>query len=379
MTAPRAVLKRRAFLALSSALPLMGCGGGDILSAALPGTTGTGILALASITGFGSVIVGGQTYDETTATISLDGTPVTRADLRLGMTAKVNGTWYPDTSSGRAQTIEVYRTASGVISAASGNSLTLHGQTFVWDSSTLWDGMAEGALQVGQSIMVWALQANTQATLWQLTRVAADDGSLPTVTGILEQRNSVWWVGSVQLLQLDGFKLSAGQLVWVRGQPLATNASMWMATTARVAAITAEEEASANLLHLEGMVTAEVNNGSLRVGNQTLDASALQTTPTQGQRIQVTVERLPDGHLRIDNLSGSSASSSSQPAIRLSGRIENWRSAADFTIQGQRCNASGTSVSEVQLLAAGAWVAITGTRNGAVVNVQTVVALSSQR
>jgi len=380
MITPRALLKRRTFLAMSTlpALPLAGCGGGDILSAALPGTTGTGILALASITGFGSVIVGGQTYDETSSTIAIDGIAATRADLRLGMTAKVNGTWYPDTSTGVAQTIAVYRTASGTVTAVNNNSLVLHGQTFGWDSSTLWDGVTETSLQIGQPVIVWALQANNQATQWLLTRIAAGDGGLPTITGLLERRNNLWWVGDIQLLQMDAFKLSAGQLVWVRGQPVTDGTGAWVVSAARVASLSLEEQANASLLQMEGMVTTGQGNGMVRVGDQTLDASTLPAAPTQGQRVQVTVQRLPDGRLRINDISGSAASSSSQPAIKLSGRIENWHSAADFTIQGQRCNATNAT-GDVQALMANAWVSVTGTRNGAVVNVQTVAAASGQR
>lgn len=378
MTTLREALTRRTFLALS-ALPLSGCGGGELLATLLPGTTGTGIVALASITGFGSVIVGGQTYDETLASMTIDGTPASRSDLRLGMTAKVSGTWLAETSTGVAQQIDVFRTASGTVSTVNTGSLVLHGQTFVWDSSTLWDGVSATTLQAGQAVIVWALQADSQATQWQLTRVASGDGGLLTVTGLLEQRNGLWFVGAIQLQQMQAFNLPVGQLVWVRGQQaIASEPDAWVVATARTAAITPEEAATAPLLHIEGVVTADASDNTVRVGNQTLDASALQDTPSRGQRVQVTVKRQPDGHLRIDTLTGSSTSNAAQPAIRLSGHIENWHSVADFTIQGQRCSASNAT-GDVQALAPGAWVSVTGTRQGAVVEVLTVLADSRQR
>ena len=69
----QAGVSRRSCLALALTA-LAGCGGGGGgASASLPGTGGTGIYAQGSIAGFGSVIVNAVRYDDTRASVSIDG------------------------------------------------------------------------------------------------------------------------------------------------------------------------------------------------------------------------------------------------------------------------------------------------------------------
>ncbi len=75
----------RLFCALCLAL-LAACGGGGGVDT---GGTGGAVPAVASgpITGFGSVIVGGVRFDDSSAEVEdLDGTRRSRDELRLGMT-----------------------------------------------------------------------------------------------------------------------------------------------------------------------------------------------------------------------------------------------------------------------------------------------------
>jgi hypothetical protein len=84
-------LSRRSWVALAVS-SLSGCGGGSggADTAGLPGTGGTGIYQ-GSITGFGSVIVNGVTYDNANATMRLNDALVAQDALRLGMVATVRG------------------------------------------------------------------------------------------------------------------------------------------------------------------------------------------------------------------------------------------------------------------------------------------------
>ena len=86
-------LTRRHWLALAASA-VSGCGGGGDSTTAslLPGTGGTGVIySQGSISGFGSVIVNGIKFDDTVATVQIDGIPLRSADLRLGMVAGVQG------------------------------------------------------------------------------------------------------------------------------------------------------------------------------------------------------------------------------------------------------------------------------------------------
>ncbi len=75
-----------------------GCGGGV-------GSGGTGSFASGPITGFGSVIVGGVRFDDSTALVEdLDGTRRSRDELRLGMTVEIDGSAITTDSSGSSAT-----------------------------------------------------------------------------------------------------------------------------------------------------------------------------------------------------------------------------------------------------------------------------------
>lgn len=370
MTSPLPKLTRRTLLVLASA-PFAGCGGGDLTTVSLPGTTGTGIVALASITGFGSVIVGGQTYDETTANILIDGEVASRSDLRLGMTAYVTGTWLDDTNAGVAQQIDVLRCASGTLRTVSADRCELHGTTFVWDEDTLWDGTSKSTLQTGQAVVLWGLQANADATLWRLTRVTAGDGGTPTVTGVLTQHDGNWRINGLQLLGVPQAIQNAGQLVWIRGTPVNVQGTVWQVSSAQLARGVAGTGPSGRV-HLEGVVTGNTADGRLIVGGQTVDVSTLTAPPSIGQRIQLDAQAGADGLLRVKSieLTGHNTTSptAARPLTRLSGKVDNWIDLTNFTVQGQRCNAS-EATGHIGALMAGDWVTLKGVRVGQVLNV----------
>jgi hypothetical protein len=99
---------------------LVACGGGDSGTVALPGTGGTGtpllpgtggtgIFALGPITGFGSVWVNGVRYDDSTASVLLDGVAASSAELRVGMVAGLQGTRDAATLLGTARQVPCNR------------------------------------------------------------------------------------------------------------------------------------------------------------------------------------------------------------------------------------------------------------------------------
>ena len=84
----------RSNLALSGVLLALaavhGCGGGTTV-ASLPGTGGTGYTSVGTITGFGSVKVNGVFFNDTTASVTIDGQSQNAAALGLGMLVTVQG------------------------------------------------------------------------------------------------------------------------------------------------------------------------------------------------------------------------------------------------------------------------------------------------
>ena len=76
-------------MGLLAALAIVACGGGSDLAGV--GSGGTGSFSVGTITGFGSVFVNGQRYDDVNASVSDEDGPRNRADLRLGMVVTVQG------------------------------------------------------------------------------------------------------------------------------------------------------------------------------------------------------------------------------------------------------------------------------------------------
>jgi hypothetical protein len=142
-------------------LLLGSCGGGGGV-----GTGGTGsdkpAVAQGPITGFGSIIVAGVTWDDSNATVvNEDGAPLTRDgnELRLGMTVEIEGT---DGDAPQARTIRVDSTIVGPVTSvdASNRTLTVLGQNVRVEAGTVFDeGLPLGlaGLRPGHIVTVYAL------------------------------------------------------------------------------------------------------------------------------------------------------------------------------------------------------------------------------
>jgi hypothetical protein len=134
---------------------LAACGGGV-------GTGGTGSEAQGPITGFGSVIVAGVTWDDTSATVlDDDGNAVVRDgnELRLGMTVEIDGT---DGDAPVARTIRMDSTVVGPAGSvdAAGRAVTVLGQNVRIDAGTVFDDTLPNGLadvRTGDVLAVFAL------------------------------------------------------------------------------------------------------------------------------------------------------------------------------------------------------------------------------
>jgi hypothetical protein len=146
---------------LLMSLFLVACGGG--VESGGTGGNATASYVNGPITGFGSVIVGGVRFDDTSAAVTdADGTVRSRDDLKLGMTINVRGTPISDDGNSAATSI-VY--GSAIVGPASfidigAATLTVLGQPVDVLPTTVFDpslGGALAALSVGDVIEVYAL------------------------------------------------------------------------------------------------------------------------------------------------------------------------------------------------------------------------------
>ena len=127
------------------------------------GITGTGVvMASGPISGFGSVIVNGVTYDTSTATFTKDGNAATQDDFAVGEVVLVTGTIDDNNTTGTADSVVFDDTVEGPVTSV--------------------DSVAGSFLILGQTVIVGAatsIDDSCPATLNELVNVAAVEVSGP--------------------------------------------------------------------------------------------------------------------------------------------------------------------------------------------------------
>ncbi len=127
------------FLALPALFFLAGCGESGTLVAG-GGTGGTGI-STGVIAGFGSVIVNDVAFDVFGTIITVNDNTATEDNLRLGMVAKIRGTFNPDGLTGVADLLDAENVVLGPISGFGPevDSFTVLGQKIFVNGNTVFD------------------------------------------------------------------------------------------------------------------------------------------------------------------------------------------------------------------------------------------------
>ncbi len=368
-------LNRRSWMALAVSA-LAGCGGGMggiSVAGGPPGTGGTGIYAQGSISGFGSVIINGIKFDDTAASVQLNGAPSVSADLRLGMVASVQGQRGADLRLGVASQIEVWSIAQGPVSQVQSGQFLVAGMVVQTNTATVFDGVGgTAALVTGMQVAVWGLQARADGNRWTATRVArvTDAFNAAVVSsGLVVTSGSQQTLNGMVLTGALASGLAAGQLVRVQGTLSGTTLSV---AAVRQLDLQAASRSDGDL-EIEGLVTAVPSATRFMLGDVEVDAaSAVFSTPgvpvSVGMRVQVeggwlgqvlkAVKVEFEGELALD-------------VAEIDGQIQSFTSIANFVIRGQRCNATGATISNglASDLQVGVKIKVTGNKAGDVLNV----------
>lgn len=311
------LLRRVAFMVLAVGW-LASCGGGGVGS----GGTGGGATATSAygpITGFGSIIVNGIHFDETTAQIEdADGQRVAREQLLLGMTAEIEASVVTPTLTGPVATANVVRFASEIVGPV--NSVNVAASTFK---------------AFGQTVQV------TPTTVFD----AALAGGLAA--------------------------LAPNLVIEVYGQ--------YDAAAQRVVATRVQAATSAAYYRLRGAVTAlDTTARTLSVGGQAFSyANSVPADPASafaiGKVVRLKVRTTPSNGVWV--LAGSASGEVRLIAgtqTELDGRISSFTSSRLFSVNGVVVDASSASFPKGSSgLALGARVEVAGQVNG-----NTVVARS---
>lgn len=130
---------RMALLALSALFVFAGCWG-STTTVAGGGTGGTGI-STGVITRFGSVVVNDVEFDVSGTSITVNDNTAAENSLRLGMVAKIRGTFDPGGLTGVADLLDAENAVLGPISGFGPevDSFTVLGQKVFVDNNTVFD------------------------------------------------------------------------------------------------------------------------------------------------------------------------------------------------------------------------------------------------
>lgn len=167
-------MKRYGILALSSMLAFAACGGDSGENTA--GIDGRGspvrvsVVSKGAVTGFGSIIVNGVTYDTSAATFGIDGRGGMQSDLAVGQVVVVEGTINDDGTSPVADTVTFDDVVEGPISSIDlvAQTLTVLGQLVRVDADTSFD----------DSIVPAALDGLVVTNVVEISGFVLADGSI---------------------------------------------------------------------------------------------------------------------------------------------------------------------------------------------------------
>lgn len=292
------------FRTLLFVLALGGCGGGVDSG----GTGARASSASGPITGFGSVIVNGVDFDDSSASVTdADGTVRSRDELKLGMTTTIRGSAVVVDSNGASSTATSIVFGSAILGPVDNintvaKTLVVLGQTVDVTPTTVFDNSLNGglaALSVGDVIEVYAL--------------------------------------------FDAFN------------------NHYSAT--RI-----ERKTSFSAYHLRGVVsnldtaTKAFNIGSERISYAGVPAIDVPAALASGRFVRVQLQTTPVGGVRLAaRLQDGVRQLEDRDEARVEGLISDFTSSTQFSVDGVSVDASHASVTGGTALGLGIRVAVAGT------------------
>ena len=196
-------------------LSTAGCGGGSSGNGANPpppppptgGITRTGV-ALGPITGFGSVIVNGTTYNTDNATFTSDGQAATQDDFVVGQVVLVKGSIDDDGTNATADTVEFDDAVEGPVSSVDNalSRIVVLGQTVAITATTSIDDSCPGTLDGLLAVPAVEVSGLPDADgVISATRIECRDGTwdgVMEVNGVVSGHN-----GGVMTFMINGLEV----------------------------------------------------------------------------------------------------------------------------------------------------------------------------
>lgn len=273
-------------LAAAAALAACGGGGADVPTGGTvtPPAAASVSYALGTVSGFGSVVVGGVRYDDSKATVTdEDGESHSSSDLRLGMTVQINGGKVDRTAgTAVAERVRFGSETVGPVSAVdtAAGTLTLLGQMIVVTPNTVFDSSLAGGLTAVTPGMVLEVHGVLDRATGRITatRIEPKTGALfyrmRGVVSALDTTAKTFKIGT-ELINYAGITTVPANLandIVVRVKLQTTQvAGAWVAT--RLVSGQRQPDATSEA-HVEGTITTFTSSTSFAVDGLTVDATA---------------------------------------------------------------------------------------------------------
>ena len=312
---------------------LVACGGGGGV-----GEGGTGSIASGPITGFGSIIVGGVRYDDSSAGVSDDDHAVRRSDeLRLGMVVTIEATPIDAaTLTARALTIRIAGEVAGSIEAvdAVARTLRVFGQRIGVSADTVFDDrLAAGlaGLRAGDPVQVYGFLDRARGLI-VATRIEPYAAAAATkLRGPIEAIDTV-----ARTITVGGQTVSTAVVALPSGLAVGNWALLRVELSGGLLRATRIEASTLRLderqeARLEGRVTAFTSQNSFSVDGVAVDGNGVASGVALGARVEVE-GTVVGGVIVASRVSVQDAGGAE---IRLRGALANPSAAArSFVVRG---------------------------------------------
>ncbi len=284
-------------VAVLMAAVLAACGGGGSATA----TGGKTSFAAGRIAGFGSIVVNGVHYDESSASVEdEDGDRVSADDLKLGSMVEIDGGDVDRSGANptaKAEHVKLIGLAKGPVESVGSSSFVVLGQTIQVTATTVFDDSLSGglgALQTGAVVKVYGV-LDTATGTYTASRVEPKTGatsySLRGVVSALDPTAKTLSIGAA-VIDVSGTSLPAGLAVGssVRVKlETAQVAGKWVARSVKSAEMRRQDSDHAEV---EGTISDFTSSTSFSVDGLAVDATNARfpdgtTGIVKGARVEV--------------------------------------------------------------------------------------------
>ena len=347
------------FGTLALAALLHACGGG------VEGQ-GTGAVGYSQgpISGFGSIVVNGIHFDESSARITDDdGHTLAASDLKLGMTVRIDsGAIDQANGTATATAVQVGSDLIGPVSAndLAGSTLTLLGQTVLVTASTVFDDALAGgqaAVQVNDTLQVFAILDPVSGVYAARRIERADHPSAYKLLGIvagLDTAQHAFRIGAAGLAysaDTAPADLANGQILRLTLATTTDGNGRWVVTRF---ANGAAHPADGSEVEIESVIASFTSNADFTVSGVRVNAASASIEPagtTLAAGLRVEIEGVMSGGVLVASkvkVEGSGDDGGDDNGggqqIELGGRIAGLDSAAKtFVLRGQTVDYASAS------------------------------------